>query len=416
MSATVIDSFIEHYAEEREKYESIREYAEKRLKASLRDAGIMEITNSRVKNPERLKEKLYLRKNEKDYASYNDITNDIVDFIGIRVALYFPNDQPKVESIIKQLFKIEKTKHFPAEQRDYIEYTRRFAGYCATHYRVYLKDDKNLPAGYDDIRIEIQVASLLMHAWAEVEHDLAYKQKKGLVSYDEFESLDEINGLVIAGEISLQRLKRITELRTKTESKPFTNHYVLASFIFDCVEDKYPGDVVLGDVETLFQVLKAVNRLTPTKIKNDLQSVDYGDSTPLAQQIIDKYADTNIKVSNIVLDAKDNKIGGYGLRKSEDQIVGEFLRNWISLEKTIETEMKGSQYTEPSQSTYALFRFLKDQKILSEDSLHVYQDLRRIRNELVHSVEPHDKQLLQNCIKEIRQLQDEIKRPQKQNE
>ena len=58
-----------------------------------------------------------------------------------------------------------------------------------------------------------------MHAWAEVEHDLTYKQKKGTVSYDEHESLDEINGLVLAGELSLQRLQRISELRIASEGK-----------------------------------------------------------------------------------------------------------------------------------------------------------------------------------------------------
>lgn len=409
MSKTIIDGFVEQYVADHEKYDQVRVYAEKRLKAGLRDAGIMEITSSRVKDAERLREKLYSRIEEKGFSSYSDIIEEIVDFIGIRVALYFPNDQEKVESIIRQLFKIEKIKKFPAEQRECKEYTRRFAGYCATHYRVYLKDDKKLPAGYYNMRIEIQVASLLMHAWAEVEHDLTYKQKKGLVSYDEYESLDEINGLVMAGEISLQRLKRITELRTRAESKPFTNHYVLASYIFDCVKDKYQGDVVLGDIETLFQVLKAVNRLTPAKIQNDLQRVDYRDTTSLAQQIIDKYADTNIKVSKLVLDVKDNKTGGYALRKSEDQIVGEFLRNWISLEKTIDTKMKESKHTSQLQSTHSLFRFLKDQRVISEDSLHMYQDLRRIRNELVHGVEPPDTQLLQNCIIGIKQLQNEVK-------
>ena len=106
---------------------------------------------------------------------------------------------------------------------------------------------------------------------------------------------------------------------------------------------------------------------------------------------------------------KDNKTGGYALRKSEDQIVGEFLRNWISLEKTIDTKMKESKHTSQLQSTHSLFRFLKDQRVISEDSLHMYQDLRRIRNELVHGVEPPDTQLLQNCIIGIKQLQNEVK-------
>ena len=78
--------------------------------------------------------------------------------------------------------------------------------------------------------------------------------------------------------------------------------------------------------------------------------------------------------------------------------------------------MKESQNTKSSQSTHALFHFLKDQKVLSENSLHMYQDLRRIRNELVHGIEPPDTQMLQNCIIGIKQLQKEIKLSRKPKE
>ena len=59
---------------------------------------------------------------------------------------------------------------------------------------------------YADARIEIQVASLLMHAWSEVEHDLVYKPLQGGLSTDEYAILDELNGLVERGEIALERL------------------------------------------------------------------------------------------------------------------------------------------------------------------------------------------------------------------
>lgn len=49
---------------------------------------------------------------------------------------------------------------------------------------------------------EIQVASLIMHAWSEVEHDLIYKPMQGTLSEEELSILDELNGLVLAGEIA----------------------------------------------------------------------------------------------------------------------------------------------------------------------------------------------------------------------
>ena len=38
---------------------------------------------------------------------------------------------------------------------------------------------------YAEAAVEIQVASVLMHAWAEVEHDLVYKRLEGELSDDE---------------------------------------------------------------------------------------------------------------------------------------------------------------------------------------------------------------------------------------
>ncbi len=41
-----------------------------------------------------------------------------------------------------------------------------------------------------------------MHAWSEVEHDLTYKPMQGTLSEEELSILDELNGLVLAGEIA----------------------------------------------------------------------------------------------------------------------------------------------------------------------------------------------------------------------
>ena len=47
-----------------------------------------------------------------------------------------------------------------------------------------------------------------MHAWSEVEHDLVYKPLAGDLSEEELAILDEINGLVLTGEIALERLQK----------------------------------------------------------------------------------------------------------------------------------------------------------------------------------------------------------------
>ena len=91
---------------------------------------------------------------------------------------------------------------------------------------------------YAEASIEIQVASVLVHAWAEVEHDLVYKPLSGTLSEDEYAILDELNGLVLAGEISLERLQRAAKQRLSNVGERFNNHYELADYIYGKITNK----------------------------------------------------------------------------------------------------------------------------------------------------------------------------------
>ncbi len=399
--SNLIDEYVKRYQEALSDYESVEKIALDAIKSSLRDSGILAITSSRLKDSDRLREKLEMRNCEKKYSSIQDITDDIADLVGIRVALYFPNDRKKVEDIIRNVFIVEKIKTFPSEQRNNHIYTRRFEGYCATHYRVFIKAQAKRVID-DKIRVEIQVASLLMHAWSEVEHDLSYKQKKGKVSFDEYESLDEINGLVIAGEVSLQRLQRISEMRILSESMSFSNHYQLASFIYDKAEHKTDHRFLMGDVETLFSVLKTKNRLTPIKVENDLKNIDYNDDTPIAQQLIDLYADDNIKIAKMIISRNaSKKISEFTV---DEKSVGSFMVKWILLENTLIKYLQARGYDSSERSRRNTFQMLKSAQIFDNNELDDYLDLKRIRNNLVHGVEVPDNIYLSNCGNRIERL------------
>ena len=249
------------------------------------------------------------------------------------MALYFPNDVGRVESLIKNSFSVTKIKTFPEDRKGNDVYTNRFEGYSARHYRIEYEYGGRL------YKVEIQVASLLMHAWAEVEHDLAYKQKKGKVSFDEYEALDEINGLVIAGEISLQRLQRISELRMSAENEVFTNHYQLADYIYKKFEKENTNDIKLGDIEALYKFLSFEKRLTKKKVDNDLHKVVFTIDIPIAEQIMDIYANKNSKSSIELMKIKAFKDP---LREEplNEMLIGRFLTEWIKLEKLLRITLK----------------------------------------------------------------------------
>jgi ppGpp synthetase/RelA/SpoT-type nucleotidyltranferase len=72
-----------------------------------------------------------------------------------------------------------------------------------------------------------------MHGWAEVEHDLLYKPLSGKPSDTERSILDEINGIVLAGEIALERLQNAMKTRLGMQEQRFNNHYELAAYIYE---------------------------------------------------------------------------------------------------------------------------------------------------------------------------------------
>src|SRR5690606_3192277 len=141
------------------------------------------IVSFRAKKPERLQDKLLKRNEKKNYKSISQIYDDIVDLAGIRVSLYFPSERELLDEIINEIFEVKLKKDFP-DNTHIPKYTKRFSGYWATHYRVQLKEH-NLTTRYQNTLAEIQVASVLMHAWSEVEHDLVYKPYSGELSKEE---------------------------------------------------------------------------------------------------------------------------------------------------------------------------------------------------------------------------------------
>lgn len=122
---------------------------------------------SRIKDPIKLDEKI-IRKNNK-YSNLEEIT----DLVGLRVITFFEDEVDKVAQIIKSEFKIDLINSIDKRQLE----TDRF-GYKSLHYVVSLTDlRKNLTEykRFKSIKIEIQIRSVLQHAWAEIEHDIGYK-------------------------------------------------------------------------------------------------------------------------------------------------------------------------------------------------------------------------------------------------
>ena len=297
----IIDDFIERYASNLEFYSETGRVCANLCELNMEQMGIRTIVSSRAKKPERLKKKLEKRNITRSYQSFEEIKEDIADFSGVRIALYFPGDLYKVQKFIESNFVIKECKTFPEEVKSTDVqvpfYKKRFSGYWATHYRVYMKAS-DLPENdkrYAESLIEIQVASALMLTWAEVEHDLVYKPFSGELSYEEYQILDELNGLVLAGEIALQRLQKAVKYRVSQVGSEFNNHYEVAIFLNNNLGNSIENsqnEIVLGRVDLLFSSIKSSGFNKPEKLKELLVDIDKErKDRSIVDQIMDKISD-----------------------------------------------------------------------------------------------------------------------------
>lgn len=387
---TIIEKFLEHYSKEVDYYSNLSRLVEEKIRKELKNQGIKAIITSRSKDIDSLKRKLEKRNVDKNYKTIEDIYLDIVDLSGVRISLFFPSDKDKIEKIVSNMFYIEEKKEFKSS-KPIPNFEKRFSGYCAMHYRIRLKD-KDLDDRYKKSIVEIQLASVLMLAWSEIEHDLVYKPVKGGLSIAELSILDELNGLVLAGEIALERLKVAIGERVEKENY-FNDNYELSNYITKRIDN---NKIDIGNTKDLLYLLNAskikqidkINKL----IKNNL-IID--NNYPIADQIIDdllinKYKDEELY--NIMREYI-NKKTNYNYKNGFEI----FLKSWILLEKVL--KVLGDQ---EGKNINIFSNDLKDLYKIDQKSFSIIVYSRKVRNELIHGIEPYEDKKLLDLANEIK--------------
>lgn len=99
---------------------------------------------------------------------------DVSDIAGVRIVTYFADHVDRIAEIIEHEFLIDKVNSI--DKRSVLDPDR--FGYLSLHYVVQLSPNRaQLPEfrTFDGLKAEVQIRSILQHAWAEIEHDLGYK-------------------------------------------------------------------------------------------------------------------------------------------------------------------------------------------------------------------------------------------------
>ncbi|HEX3246445.1 MAG TPA: RelA/SpoT domain-containing protein [Chloroflexota bacterium] len=411
----LIDGFIARYVKEYDYYEQAARMAAQMLQSGLEAAGIRSIVTSRAKSATRLAEKCRQRNKRRPYESIEDIYSDIVDLAGVRVALYFPAERDQVGGLISRLFyEYEPRRVFPDASRSRMD--RRFSGYSALHYRVRLQPQTLVEPDqrYAGANIEIQVASVLMHGWSEVEHDLVYKPADGELSAEEYSLLDQLNGLVLAGETALEQLQRAGETRVASGGRHFANHYELAAHLLSQVSTANEEPVMesgLGRVDLLFELLTRLRFDTPDDLRPYLALL-HGDleRRPLSEQIIDALIAEDGSHYETYLSQVDLS---RAKQISRDEVtyreMGRFLTLWVELERLLR-ELMPERLKQRPFGVPAMIRVLASELSLDSEFLYELDQLRLIRNQLVHGVELPTSSHIANATHQIDALISEIER------
>lgn len=105
---------------------------------------------------------------------YSNPFDQIEDICGIRIICYYQSDIEKIKIIIKKEFDVIEDEN----KEDNLAFDQ--FGYRSMHYILKIKEQWMTTPNYrglENLKSELQIRTVLMDAWAEIEHKLAYKSK-----------------------------------------------------------------------------------------------------------------------------------------------------------------------------------------------------------------------------------------------
>ncbi len=153
---------------------------------------------SRTKSIESLSKKID-NKNDK-YSSLEQIT----DITGIRIITYLESDVDSVANLIEKEFVKDEVNSIDKRNLQVNQF-----GYKSLHIVISFNQNRAQLSEYKlykNLKCEIQIRSILQHAWAEIEHDLGYKAEIS-VPDEHKRSFNRLSALLETADIEFNRLK-----------------------------------------------------------------------------------------------------------------------------------------------------------------------------------------------------------------
>ena len=166
---------VEEYLRVRPRYEVFARAVRDILVQAFRARDItVNLVEARAKKPESFGTKASApSENEPREPKYRRPLQKITDLAGVRIITFFPRTVVSVGACIREEFEV--LEHTDLSRTLLQE--ERF-GYQSKHYLVRLSSKRTALPEYNPhlgLVAEVQVRTILQHAWAEIEHDIQYK-------------------------------------------------------------------------------------------------------------------------------------------------------------------------------------------------------------------------------------------------
>lgn len=256
-------NILQEYDKARTLYDSLCIKAEQLIKELLNVNGIItHHISHRTKDRKKIEEKI-VRKGYK-YSCLNDIT----DISGIRIITYFAEDVDKVADIIKAEFNVDVDNTI--DKRNHAE--NQF-GYMSMHYVVSISNTRLELAEYKlykELKFEIQIRSVLQHGWAEIEHDLGYKEAKGIPA--EFKrDFNRISALLETADNEFDRLRN----ELFSYDKEVIKEYKEKSIEFNINNSTLKQFIMLN--KNLLKINKEIAKFYKVELNTNIDGIEMGE-------------------------------------------------------------------------------------------------------------------------------------------
>lgn len=245
----------------------------------------------------------FSRKLSKAGKQYQGI-GDVTDLAAMRITTHFSDDVDRVAKIIESEFEIDRANS--VDKRIALDPDR--FGYQSLHYVVGFSGARKALVEnlrFSDLKIEIQIRSILQHAWAEIEHDIGYKSASG-IPRDVRRRFARVAGLLELADAEFESIR--------TSLKAYAG-----TVVAEIQEDPMSVELDLVSLRALHTIKSSCRNLDKLVALKMGCKLVYG-SNDISEKYVDrlkKFGITNIKQLE-------------GIAATEYKVIEKFAAYWLS--------------------------------------------------------------------------------------